>query len=182
MDEAGTFLNLAYGSNMLTARLRERVSSARPVGTACLPGFSLRWHKVSVDGSGKCNVVEDATPGACVWGVFFAIESAQKDSLDKAEGLGKGYGDREVSVVLGGSTLSAQTYVATRTDAAYLPYDWYKALVVAGAREHALPPDYVAVLEAQQCMVDANDERRRKNLRLTDARWAGRRRPAVRDD
>lgn len=66
MDETVTFLNFAYGSNMLTARLRERVSSARPVGTACLPGFSLRWHKVSVDRSGKCDVVEDATPGACV--------------------------------------------------------------------------------------------------------------------
>jgi gamma-glutamylcyclotransferase len=66
MDEAVTFLNFAYGSNMLSARLRERVPSARPAGTACLPGFSLRWHKVSVDGSGKCNVVEVATPGACV--------------------------------------------------------------------------------------------------------------------
>jgi gamma-glutamylcyclotransferase len=170
MDEAVTFLNFAYGSNMLTARLRERVSSARPVGTACLPGFSLRWHKISVDGSGKCDVVEDATPGACVWGVVFAIESAQKDLLDKAEGLGNGYGDREVSVMLGDATLTTQAYVATRTNAAFLPYDWYKALVVDGAREHALPADYVAVLEAQLCMVDANEERRRKNLLLTDSR------------
>lgn len=170
MDEAATFLNFAYGSNMLSARLRERVSSARPAGTACLAGFSLRWHKVSMDGSGKCNVVEDATPGACVWGVVFAIDCAQKDSLDKAEGLGNGYGIREVNVMLGGATLAAQAYVATRTDAAYLPYDWYKALVVAGAREHDLPPDYVAVLEAQPCIADANEERRRKNLLLTDAR------------
>ena len=170
MDEAGRFLNVADGSNMLTARLRERVSSAHPVGTACLPGFSLRWHKVSADGSGKCDVVEDATPGACVWGVVFAIESAQKDSLDKAEGLGNGYGSREVSVILGGATLAAQAYVATRTNAAYLPYEWYKALVVAGAREHDLPPDYVAVLEAQPCTIDTNEDRRRKNLLLADAR------------
>ncbi|WP_164885006.1 gamma-glutamylcyclotransferase family protein [Rubrivivax rivuli] len=170
MDEAVTFLSFAYGSNMLTARLRERVSSARPVGTACLPGFSLHWHKVSVDGSGKCDVVEDATSGACVWGVVFAIESAQKDSLDKSEGLGNGYGDRKISVMLGGATLTAQAYVATRTDVAYLPYDWYKALVVAGAHEHALPPHYVAALEAQPFTVDANEERRRKNLLLINAR------------
>ncbi len=170
MDEAVTFLNFAYGSNMLSARLRERVPSARPAGTACLPGFSLRWHKVSVDGSGKCDVVEDATPGACVWGVVFAIDFAQKDSLDKAEGLGNGYGSREVSVMLGDATLTVQAYVATRTDGAYVPYDWYKALVVAGAREHVLPPDYVALLEAQPCIADADEERRRKNLLLTDAR------------
>lgn len=72
--------------------------------------------------------------------------------------------------MLGAATLTAQAYVATRTDSAYLPYDWYKALVVAGAREHALPPDYVAMLDAQPCMVDTNLERRRKNQLLTDAR------------
>jgi cation transport regulator ChaC len=165
-----TFLNFAYGSNMLTTRLRERVSSAQRVGTACLPGFSLRWHKVSVDGSGKCDLVEDATLGACVWGVVFAIESEQKYLLDKAEGLGSGYGNREVSVMLGGEKLTALAYIATRTNAAYLPYDWYRALVVAGAREHALPPDYVADLEAQPCKVDVNKERQRKNLLLTDAK------------
>lgn len=170
MDEAVTFLNFAYGSNMLTTRLRARVSSAQRVGTACLRGFSLRWHKVSVDGSGKCDVVEDATPGACVWGVVFAIESEQKYLLDKAEGLGSGYGNRDVSVMLGGERLTAQVYVATHTNAVYLPYDWYRALVVAGAREHALPSDYVAVLEMQPCKVDVNEERRRKNLLLTDAK------------
>lgn len=162
MDEPVTFLNFAYGSNMLTARLRERVFSARPVGTACLPGYSLRWHKVSVDGSGKCDVEEDPTPGACVWGVVFAIESAQKDLLDRAEGLGNGYGERDVSIMLGSATLTAQAYIATRKDSAYLPYDWYKALVVAGAREHALPPDYLAAMEAQPCTTDANEARRRK--------------------
>lgn len=167
MDEAGTFLNFAYGSNMLTARLRERVASARPLGTACLSGFSLRWHKVSVDGSGKCDLVEDATPGACAWGVVFAIESAQMGALNKAEGLGNGYASREVSVMLGGVTLVAQAYVATQSDAAYLPYDWYKALVVAGAREHELPPDYVTLLEAQPCKFDTNERRRQKHLLLT---------------
>lgn len=170
MEETKRFLNFAYGSNMLTARLRQRVSSARPVGTACLPGFSLRWHKVGVDGSSKCDVVEDATPGARVWGVVFAIDAAQKESLDRAEGLGNGYEDREVTVVLAGETLTAQAYGATHTDAECLPYDWYKALVLAGAREHALPAGYIAALEAQPCTVDADEERRRKNLLLAGAR------------
>ena len=29
-----------------------------------------------------------------------------------------------------------------------VPYAWYKRLVIEGAREHGLPADYVAMLEA----------------------------------
>jgi hypothetical protein len=45
----------AYGSNMSTARLRERMPSCKPLGTATLPGHALRFHKRSTDKSGKCN-------------------------------------------------------------------------------------------------------------------------------
>lgn len=64
MRDAPTFLNFAYGSNMLTDRLRERVPSARPVAVARLAGHSLRWHKVSIDGSGKCDA--EATVGITI--------------------------------------------------------------------------------------------------------------------
>ena len=64
MRDAPTFLNFAYGSNLLTYCLRERVPSARPVTVARLAGHSLRWHKVSMDGSGKCDVEADDVPEA----------------------------------------------------------------------------------------------------------------------
>ena len=48
-------LYFAYGSNMLTARLRERMPSCKPLGIAKLPGHALRFHKRSKDQSGKCN-------------------------------------------------------------------------------------------------------------------------------
>jgi gamma-glutamylcyclotransferase len=45
----------AYGSNMSLSRLRERVPSAEAVGCFSLNGHDLRFHKLSKDGSGKCD-------------------------------------------------------------------------------------------------------------------------------
>ncbi len=53
----------------------------------------------------------------------------------------------------------AITYVATIEDAALLPFDWYTALVLAGAREHALPPGYV--LNLQQVISTADSDLKR---------------------
>jgi hypothetical protein len=38
-------------------------------------------------------------------------------------------------------------YYATDKDASLRPYHWYKALVIAGAREHGLPVSYRSRLE-----------------------------------
>lgn len=64
MTSAAIVLYFAYGSNMLFARIRERVFSVKRIGVAALRGYKLRWHKVSVDGSGKCNVVPSGDNGA----------------------------------------------------------------------------------------------------------------------
>ena len=46
------------------------------------------------------------------------------------------------------------------------PYDWYKALVVAGAIEHSLPPAYVEWIRTFHSQPDPNVMRRAKNERL----------------
>ena len=48
-------LCFAYGSNVCSGRLRERVPSAVPVRVARLLNHSLRFHKRSGDHSGKCD-------------------------------------------------------------------------------------------------------------------------------
>ena len=53
-----TMLYFAYGSNMLTERLKARVSSATPIGKANLSDHGLRFHKKSKDGSGKCDIIK----------------------------------------------------------------------------------------------------------------------------
>ena len=163
---ADHFVSFAYGSNMLTARLRERCPSARPLGAAELRGYELRWHKTSKDRSGKCDIVRTDQPGASVFGVVYEIAVGEKGALDKAEGLGAGYDEAVIGVHHGSDRLTATAYVATRTDPALKPYSWYRALVVAGAREHGLPADYIARLEVVPATEDPNRTQHDKNMRL----------------
>jgi hypothetical protein len=167
------FLYFAYGSNMLSARLRERTPSARPLGVARLEGHVLRWHKAGRDGSGKCDIVAAATPLAHVQGVVYEVALADKPQLDAAEALGVGYAEVETVVHLAGAALRARAYAALQTDPAVLPYDWYKALVVGGACEHGLSADYVAALQAVPARPDPDADRAARHFALAAPFAAG---------
>ena len=164
MRKPDTFLYFAYGSNMLTRRLRERTPSALSIGTATLAGHELRWHKVSKDGSAKCDFVPGSSPQSCVHGVVFEIANADMAALDLAEGLGMGYRKEVVEVACAQGVIEAWTYRATNIDHLALPYTWYKVLVVAGAREHGLPRSYVDALTAVATKDDPQPERTAQNL------------------
>lgn len=168
--EPTTFLNFAYGSNMSTARLRARVPSAMIIGRGVLRGHQLAWHKVSKDGSGKCDVVASDAQDAIVHGVVFAIAQVEKTALDRAEGLGMGYAERQVNVEVGGEPLAATMYYATRTNPSLRPYSWYRAHVLAGAYEHELPPEYIAALQAIEALEDRNADRHAEQMTLVPRR------------
>jgi gamma-glutamylcyclotransferase len=152
-------LNFAYGSNMLTARLQARTPSAWPLGRALLRGHRLHWHKVGRDGSGKCDIVATGDEADGVHGVVYAIALADKPLLDAAEGLGQGYDERRLTLEHADGELQAWAYVATHIDPALRPYDWYRALVQAGALEHGLPAGYVAGIAAVPTMADPDAQR-----------------------
>jgi cation transport regulator ChaC len=162
-----TFLYFAYGSNMLSRRMLARTPSARRVGLAALPDFELRWHKVSKDGSGKCDIV--ATPGRSVQGVLYEIAAAERPALDVAEGLGAGYREVQLEVRTVDGVRQALSYQATNIDSFTKPYSWYKALVVAGAKEQGLDAAYVETLEAAPSWDDRNSQRAAENLRQLKA-------------
>lgn len=138
----------AYGSNMLTARLRERAPSATPIGIGQLTGHILSWDKRSrSDGSGKCDAEATGRESDAIWGVLFELDAQDKPALDRAEGLGAGYAEKLVRILTPAGVVDALTYCATDKEPALRPYQWYKALVIAGAREHGLPADYRRHLE-----------------------------------
>jgi len=150
----------AYGSNMLTDRLRERVPSAKAIGVGQLLGHALRWDKRSGrDGSGKCDAEATSLKDDVVWGVLFELDAQEKPSLDKAEGVGDGYLEKTVNVLTESGPVTAVTYCATDKDPTLRPYHWYKALVIAGAREHGLPPSYRSRLELVVTVSDTGTAR-----------------------
>lgn len=160
-------LCFAYGSNMSLARLRQRVPSARFVAVASLLGYRLAFHKLSKDGSGKCDVARTGNPLDRVVGVVFEITDIEKPALDRNEGLGDGYEEKELDVLIAdGAVLRVKTYVATRIDATLKPYCWYKQHVLLGARENRLPAAYLARIEAVAAITDPNRKRRERELAI----------------
>ncbi|MCU0093418.1 gamma-glutamylcyclotransferase [Pseudomonas koreensis] len=151
----------AYGSNMSISRLRARVSSAVALGCFSLSRHDLRFHKASKDGSGKCNAYFTSNSDDVVYGVLFEIDQVEKLILDRAEGLGHGYDEKEVIVTAAdGSLLSAVTYVASDFDDSRRPYTWYVNHVVIGAREALLPVDYIRTkISSIEAVEDADEWR-----------------------
>ena len=146
----------AYGSNLHPLRLAERIASARLVTTAFLPDWSLRFHKRSIDESGKCSIFPG---GDGIHVAIFDISAADKRILDRIEGLGAGYSEVVLSIPELGDCAS---YVAERShiDASLIPYDWYRELVLAGARFHDFPADYVDRIRSFPGRPDPDPDRR----------------------
>ena len=157
-------LCFSYGSNMSLARLQDRVPSARFVAVATLPAHTLRFHKVSKDGSGKCDAEQTGNPDDRVIGVVYEISDKEKLALDRKEGLGSGYKEKEVEVTADQKKLTALMYFATKVDSLLKPYRWYKEHILFGARENDLPAEYIAQLEAIESVDDPDTARNEREL------------------
>lgn len=153
-------LCFSYGSNMSLSRIRDRVPSARFVAVAILQGHRLRFHKISTDGSGKCDVEATDDQEDQVYGVVLEIEASEKPALDRKEGLGRGYEEKEVDVfTLDGKLMRPTMYFATNIDESRKPYHWYKTHVLVGARENHLPEEYIESIERVESVVDPDAAR-----------------------
>jgi hypothetical protein len=133
---------------MCTGRLRRPVPSAQFVCVAQLPGHAFRFQKRSTDGSAKGDALETNDPRDVVWGVVFDIADREKPLLDNAEGLGKGYLEKTVTVT--DTTRNEHRASIHFSDPRYIdatrqPYSWYKRFVIDGARQHALPFGHISI-------------------------------------
>jgi len=149
--------HFAYGSNMLEARLRERCSSASPIGVAVAPDWKFSFSKRSDDGSAKATI--SRAKGNRVLGILFELDERDLETLDGFEGRGKGYDRTDAFLVQtkdGTEPVRAMTYIASKSHVSedLQPYDWYQQLVLAGAREHSLPQSYVDEIAATEAMSD----------------------------
>lgn len=159
-------LYFAYGSNMSTPRLRRRVASATPLGVARVEGWELVFGKRSVDGSAKCTLLPNA--GEVVHGVLFEIDGRDKQALDEAEG--PGYDQCRIMAASNGALLESFSYVVKHGwfERALRPYTWYLDLVLAGAREHGLPEEFVGGFLAVEGVPDPDPTRDARNREILD--------------
>ena len=144
--------------------MQKRVPSAVVKCIGFVSGYVLKFNKISVDGSGKGNIESTGDENDVVYGVVYELDPSEKHLLDKAEGLGKGYDEGTVKVSTEFGEISAITYIATNKDDSLKLYHWYKAIVVSGAIENNLPPEYLAGIEAVESVEDPDRRRREKNM------------------
>lgn len=150
-----TLWYFAYGSNMSGAILRERRGIqplvCRP-GT--LPGYQLVFTLPIGPGErGVANV--EPVSGAATCGVLYLLSIGDCDRLDRTEGVPRVYQRHAVEVVdRDGSPVPAFTYQSPFRTEGRKPSARYLGLLLDGCREHCLPAEWVAHLEALPLAVD----------------------------
>lgn len=169
----GSFLYFAYGSNMLTKRLRERCPSARPAGLAIEENHGLDFCKKGSDGSGKATLIKRAgrDRSISIHGVLYQIELSERPNLDKAESGYERHDDFVAYDTRTDAKLVTSTYIAPPSVCrdGLLPFNWYIELIIAGAREHGLGADYIARLNDVEVRQDPDRDRAERMARLLAA-------------
>lgn len=151
------FNYFAYGSNMLKRRLVARCPSAQVINCGYVLGFSFTFKKRGEDGSGKAGLTYAPNSSTPVHGVLYRIPLSELNLLDEAEWEGNGY-DRIDGISTASSVnnkiIKSSTYLATDLHNDLQPFDWYKALVVAGAKENKLPMYWINMLRSIDALND----------------------------
>lgn len=149
----------AYGSNLdprtFLGRRRMRPLEAR---VARLDGWALCFDlPVGPGERGVANVRRRAD--AHVWGVAYHLEREQAAFLDRTEGVPQGAYRRQAVELrdAAGAAVAAFTYASESGRPDRKPSRRYLGLLLAGARHHRLPEDYVAWLRSLPLAVDERD-------------------------
>ena len=161
------FPYFAYGSNLLSSRLADRCPSARYHAVACVDDLAIEFSKESgEDGSGKATLVP--SHGHRVYGVVYEVEPGELEILNRIE---SGYDlkhDFKVTLPDTGTPLTVKTYIAPdwNRKPGLKPFDWYLALIVAGAIEHGFPQAEISAYRNMEFRTDKEGENKAKTLKL----------------
>jgi hypothetical protein len=166
----------AYGSFMYSRELHLHCPKARSLGRARLAAYRLDFTAYALHRQGgEADIVpidlhdsrldyEQRGPGeqepyplTPVWGVLWQVPEAERDELDRAEGYFPGrpaeeslYRPAAVHVLHHGAEVNhmveAFTYEVVDKQPHIPPNERYLDLLIAGAREHDLPAEYVMEL------------------------------------
>lgn len=151
--DRGGVLYFAYGANLHPGWLRRRVRRAEVIGAAALTGHRIEFRKRGRDGSGKSDACPTGLASDRLPGALYRLSADDLQRLGAAEA---GYRLDEITVQAADGARAAVTW---RADPAQHveglpPWDWYLALLRAGAAIHGLPEAHRRWLETVVCAPD----------------------------
>lgn len=153
----GSVPYFAYGANVHPGWLRRRAPTAVAMMPGELPGHRIMFHKRGRDGAGRSNAwpaeVSDRLPG-----MLYRVQAQEFARLGAA---GAGYRADEVLIETSAGPLTALTWRARpeEIENGLRPWDWYVALIRAGAALHGLPASHCRWLESVAVAVDPDRAR-----------------------
>lgn len=141
--------HFGYGSNLNQGFLREYVPSAEFVMKAYLPNFEVQFRFWSKRRQGGISSIIER-PGGLVHGVIYECDEKELLELDILESVPQGLYKRETFKVLGEDLEwhLADLYRVAKPMGPFTPARGYVELMLSGARDHGLDPEYVRVIEA----------------------------------
>ncbi|CAD6190198.1 unnamed protein product [Caenorhabditis auriculariae] len=138
------FYYFAYGSNLLTDRMRYRQKGAEYDRNGLLNGYELAFIDFSTRWQGALATIIDKNDGE-VWGCIWRIPLEYAESLDKQE---TGYNRLNVTIKTSDGDVECRTYQYSDPMPVFNPPSpHYKLVIVEGAKEHELPEEYIKRLE-----------------------------------
>lgn len=157
----------AFGSNLSSARLLQRIPEAEVHCVAILDRHRLCWRKNDRGQSGKCDIEFTGSKDDIVYGVIYLMTHADKLELDVYETTGFGYDHKPVEVTsTHGDVIDAFTYFALDIDHSQQPFHWYKEHVLRGALEHRFPLPYIEYIRGTPSIDDHDSERHLRELSI----------------
>ena len=146
----------------------ERVPSAELVSVAEHSRHKLTFHKISNDGSSKCNLFNSGSESDLIYGAIYKLRSEHKNELDKFEGIG--YKDKQITLKHNGNEYTCFTYLAQQSHIVnnLKPYHWYKKLIILGSQYLEFPDWYISLIEAVESMEDSDPARRKEKETLIE--------------
>ena len=157
----------AFGSNLSSRRLLQRIPAASVHCVATLRQHRLCWHKNGRDRSGKCDIAFTGAIEDIVYGVVYRMTHDERLVLDSYETADFGYARKEVVVTAQhGENIEVFTYYALDINQRQQPYHWYKEHVLRGAIEHDFPPHYIEHIRSTPSMEDRDKERHHRELSI----------------
>jgi len=141
--------HFGYGSNLNQGFLHEYVSSAEFVMKAYLPNYEVQFRFWSKKRQGGISSIIEK-PGGLVHGVIYECDEKELVELDILESVPIGLYKRETFKVLGEDKKwhLADLYRVAKPKGPFTPSRGYVELMLSGALEHGLDPEYVRVIEA----------------------------------
>jgi hypothetical protein len=133
-------LHFAYGSNMHRDVMRKYAPAAIALGVARLEDY-----RFIITNDGYASIAPHRR--GCVHGLLWRITARDRITLDRWENTAAGlYRAEMLPVIASGKRRRALLYVA-RARPRGVPRPGYMEIVIAAARECALPADYVVSLQ-----------------------------------